>query len=241
MLTGSLTSWIALTCHSKTFGWPDPIYGDLVNWASQEWSRSCSSFPVASAVVLNVFLCDDIALVIVDVMRCLWTVTSSQLKLLLETFSAAVSDVWRVLVSVFSPLMFIYGFLAYWCIGRSPAHFMPDRQGLLLAVPLLCLQIDFSSISYWIDLCNHASIVKLVQNRVLSQTRCCPLLLGFAFQTPTRGFAPGPHWGTSPDPHSCSPTLNDLATYDEDRPLVRVSALCALTLMVGQHKRTYGS
>jgi len=28
--------------------------------------------------------------------------------------------------------------------------------------------------------------------------------------TPTRVIAHGPHWGTAPDPHSCSPILNDL-------------------------------
>jgi len=53
---------------------------------------------------------------------------------------------------------------------------MPNGQVLLLALPLFCLQIDFSSISYWIDSYNHACILEPVQSSIFSQK--CRQLLG---------------------------------------------------------------
>ena len=56
--------------------------------------------------------------------------------------------------------------------GQAVARsvFMPNGQAVLLALPLSCLQMDFSSISYWIDSYNHARISKNAQNSKFSQS-----------------------------------------------------------------------
>jgi len=93
-----------------------------------------------------------------------------------------------------------YHFCTHWqqkLLGRGAVRplFVPNGQAQLLALPLVCFQIDFSSISYWIGSC--ACILKPVQNSTFSQL--CHKILGVAFppsQWPlNRGFAPGPHWG----------------------------------------------
>jgi len=77
----------------------------------------------------------------------------------------------------------------------------------LLALQLFCLKIYFSSISYWIDSCDHAfwNWLKITyfHNKVSSVLGALP-----PADLPTG--VPGPHRRHGPRSHSCPPTLNDL-------------------------------
>jgi len=64
---------------------------------------------------------------------------------------------------------------AYWEVARP--HFVLNRQALLLALPLFCLQIDFSSISYCTDSYNHACIKIPIQNLHIFEKKQCRQLL----------------------------------------------------------------
>jgi len=82
-------------------------------------------------------------------------------------------------------------FWAGWAV--TCPFFVRHRQALLLAVPLLCLQINFSSISNWTHLHNHRCMLKPVQNNICSQ-KVLSASRGFVPQICTGGFALGPQW-----------------------------------------------
>jgi len=99
--------------------------------------------------------------------------------------------------------------------GKLPARFLcPNVQAIVAALPLFCLQIAFSSTSFWTLVGNDASIatsfLKPWENCIFHKN--CRHLLGvFAPQTPHKGFCPQTHRGLGPQTLSfLSSTLNDL-------------------------------
>jgi len=85
-----------------------------------------------------------------------------------------------------------------------------------LALPLVCLQVHFSSISYCTTLVGseckyrYRIILKTPTKHHIFTKIVLSAFGGEVPQTAIRVFAPEPHGARSPVPHSCCPTSNDL-------------------------------
>jgi len=91
------------------------------------------------------------------------------------------------------------GSKAYLTVASMPSSI------LLHALLLFCLQIDFSSISHWIDSYNHARILNLIQNKHFLKS-----VVSLWGNPPPWGLPLDSTGSTAHRPHYCPATLNHL-------------------------------